>query len=168
MSNAWQRCLDDAGAVREDGRIAHFGDPRAEARAALEGNAIFDLGHLGLIAAHGADVESFLQGQLTSDVRALSPARSQLSAWLSPKGRVLARMRLFRIGDVTYLELPRELVASTLQRLRMFVLRARVTLDDASGQLVRMGVAGDAVSRWLAQTLGALPAEADGVTSASG
>lgn len=165
MSGAWQRCLDAAGAVREGRRVIHFGDPRAETRAALATDAVFDLGHLGLIAARGADVVSFLQGQLTSDVRELSPQHSQLSAWLSPKGRVLVRMRLFRLGDTVYLELPREMLESTLRRLRMFVLRAQVTLDDASEDIARLGIVGAGAAAGVGGLLGCLPDDADGMLS---
>ena len=109
-------------------------DASRAAQAALTGNAVFDLHeHLALIAVDGADAESFLQGQLSNDVRQVSATRAQLSAWCSPKGRVLSTFLLFRHGDRLMLQLPASLLEKTLARLRLFVLRARVSLEDAGG-----------------------------------
>jgi folate-binding Fe-S cluster repair protein YgfZ len=47
-----------------------------------------------------------------------------------------------RLGDAIVLELPRERVADTLKRLRLFVMRAKVTLEDESDGPIRIGVAG--------------------------
>ncbi len=105
--------------------------------------ALSDLSHLGLIRASGADVRDFLQGQLTSDIRQVDANHSQMSSYCSPKGRMLATFRLFQRGDDIYLQLPREVLPAILKRLRMFVLRAQVTLDDASDELVSVGLAGD-------------------------
>ena len=104
--------------------------------------ARFDLSHLGLIAVCGEDAETFLQGQLTVDVRAVTATRSELAGYCSPKGRMLALVRVLRLADGFYLQLPRERVADTLKRLRLFVMRAKVTLDDRSDGPIRIGCSG--------------------------
>ena len=127
MHPDWQDWLTQNGAVVEHGAVRRFGDSALTSRA-----CIADLSHHALIRVHGADAEKFLQGQLTSDVRALDGGRSQLGAYCSPKGRALAILRLFRRGEDYCLVLPASLLESTLSRLRKYVLMSKVTLEAAS------------------------------------
>jgi len=150
MNAEWRAFLERAGAVLATDRVADFGRADAELRAALSGDILCDLSHLGLIAVCGPDSEPFLQGQLTCDVRQVTPEHSLIGAYCSPKGRALASFRLFRRGDDYYLELPRPMVEPTLARLRKYVLRAKITLNDASDALARIGVAGPDAARLLA------------------
>lgn len=91
------------------------------------------LDHLCVVRASGADAEGFLHGQLTNDLKALAPGQLQLQGYCSPKGRLLALMQTTLDADDILLILPRDNSESLLKRLRMFVMRAAVTLelDDA-------------------------------------
>lgn len=104
--------------------------------------ALCDLSHLGLIRASGNEVRSFLQGQLTNDVNLVTETLAQLSSYCSPKGRMLGSFWIMQRGDDLLLQMPRERLPAVLKRLQMFVLRAKVTLEDASDTLVRFGIAG--------------------------
>ena len=143
MNPQWRDFLTARGANTSASDAVDFpdsgpGDPNRQT-----GCVLFDLSHLGLIAVRGEEAETFLQGQLTNDIRELSATHTQLSSHCSPKGRMLVSFRVMRLGNAICLQLPRERVADTLKRLRMFVLRAKATLDDVSDDLVRIGVAGD-------------------------
>lgn len=105
-------------------------------------NVRIPLHELAYIRVQGADAESFLQGQLSSDLRLLTPARAQISSYSNPKGRMLAVPTLFRHGNDIILELHRSVAEPTLRRLRMFVLRSRVTLQDDSTALPATGLIG--------------------------
>lgn len=105
--------------------------------------AFTDLSHFGLIRVGGEDARDFLQGQLTGDIHSVTPDRAQLNSYCSPKGRMLGSFWVFQRGDDLYLQLPLELLESILRRLRMFVLRSKVVIEDASEQLARIGLAGD-------------------------
>jgi folate-binding protein YgfZ len=85
-----------------------------------------------LILASGPDAQVFLQGQLSSDLRALAPERPQWSSYNSPKGRMLAVLRLFALEDAIALRLHESVAETVLARLRKFVLRSKVTLDLAA------------------------------------
>lgn len=74
----------------------------------------------------GTDAETFLQGQLSGDVR--DPGRGWTS-YNSPKGRMLAVLRLLRDGDRFDLHLPAALLEPVTRRLRMFVLRSKVIVE---------------------------------------
>ncbi|NCA71453.1 MAG: folate-binding protein [Sphingobacteriia bacterium] len=146
MHPLWRETLMATPAQIDANGNVHF---PARAAHSETGPQLFDLSHLGLIAVQGADASDFLQGQLTNDVRELSPTHVQWSSHCSQKGRMLANFLLLRIHDTFHLQLPRERVPDLLQRLRLFVLRSRVTLTDASDELARFGLAGDGASALL-------------------
>ncbi|MES1944376.1 folate-binding protein YgfZ [Salinisphaera sp. PC39] len=95
---------------------------------------------IGIIAVGGEDAATFLQAQLSNDVLGLDTGRSRLAAWCDAKGRVQAVVRVLHRDDEFLMLLPRTLIPAVLQRLRLFVLRARVTLRDAGDDLVGYGL----------------------------
>ncbi len=152
MNQNWQQFLREQHAHITNGVVEHFGDAEAEINLTQNtGNIVCDLSHYGLIAVTGDDAQSFMQGQFSNDVTQVSPQHSQLNSYNNPKGRCLACFRLLMHEDRYLLRLPAEILAPTLQRLRMFVLRSAVILDDASDQVCRMGLAGTAAEALLAQ-----------------
>lgn len=84
-----------------------------------------------LIRVSGDDAASFLQGQLTQDVRKLDRAPALLGAWCNAKGRVIAVMRILKMDQAIGLILPRELAEIAVKRLSMYRLRAKVQFDIA-------------------------------------
>ena len=115
------------------------------------------LTQLGLLQVRGADAATFLQGQLSNDVRRLSPVQAQLSSCNSPKGRMLAVLHVFATGEGFLLELHRGVLEAVLKRLRMYVLRSKVELAEATDRAL-LGLAGPRAAAIL-ETLG-LPAPA--------
>ena len=114
-----------------------------DAHAMLAGDAISRLDYLSVLRVTGGDARDWLQGQLTADVSVVGTARSRLAAWCSPKGRVLALFRVLAGADEGYrLVCERWFAAALLPRMRMFVLRADVTIDELDDALVVAGVAG--------------------------
>ncbi len=142
MNQEWLEFLKTAGGVLADGEVSHFGDSQLERHRVATGNVVTDLSHLSLIRATGEDAGSFLQGQLSNDIRLVSATSGEIAAYCSPQGRMLAIFRIFIRDDSYFLQLPADLMEPTLKRLRMFVLRAKVTLEDVGTQWVRIGVAG--------------------------
>ena len=118
---------------------------------------LIDLMDLGSILVSGADAISFLAGQFTNDVRALTADRSQLNGYCTPQGRLLALMRITQHGDQVLLQLPRALIEPILKRLRMFVLRANVNFIDNSDEWARMGIVGEAASDSLTGVFSTVP-----------
>ena len=165
MINEWKTFLQKAGAEFDEAGVASYGNPRRELSMALTGNVFADLSHYGLIAVHGDDAESFMQGLFTNDVRKVSPQHSQLSGMCNPKGRLLASFRVFRHGDSYYLCLPAEMIEDVIKRLRMYVLRAQVTLEEASDTFVHLGLSGEETRATLEAFAGALPDETGGATA---
>ena len=156
---AWTDFLRARGASFDGETVAAFGNPAGELAAARDAAVACDLAPLAALRVAGADAESFLQGQVTSDVEALAPGSLQLSAWCSPKGRVLANFIVRRIDAEQFeLLLPRLLLESIRRRLSMFVLRSKVAIDDASAQTVRIGIGGPVALHCIAAAGGSAPA----------
>ena len=104
------------------------------------GQGVARLGYLGVIRVAGPDAASFLQGQLTSDFALLGLSEARLAAWCNAKGRMLASFVGFkRSHDEIWLVCSRDLLAPTLKRLSMFVLRAKAKLSDASDEIAVWG-----------------------------
>jgi folate-binding protein YgfZ len=114
----------------------------------LEGIAA--LTHLGVIRARGDDAVSFLQGQLTNDVAGLGMSEARLAGYCSAKGRLLASFVVWKAApDELLLACSADVLAATLKRLSMFVLRAKCKLSDASAEVPLFGLSGAAATRWL-------------------
>ncbi|VAX07975.1 tRNA-modifying protein YgfZ [hydrothermal vent metagenome] len=122
-------------------------------------NCLCDLSNLGLIKLSGKDSAEFLQGQVTNDIRELTPEHSQLNGYCNPKGHMLASFLVFQRGGELFLQLPIEMLEPVLKRLSMFVLRSDVTVTDASDKLIRIGIAGQDAEVQLRNHLTVLPAE---------
>jgi folate-binding protein YgfZ len=108
----------------------------------LEAAAAVRLSDWGVIRARGDDAATFLHGQLTQDTQSLAVGEARLAGYCSPKGRLLASFVLWRTApDEILLACSADLLAPTLKRLSMFVLRAKCRLSDASGEVALWGVA---------------------------
>ncbi len=161
----WQSFLKQEGAVLVDGEVLDFGSSAVERRRTQDSDIISDLSHLSLIRAKGEDAASFLQGQLSNDIHQVTESRGQLSAYSSPQGRMFAIFRVFFHDGAYFLQLPRPLAQSTIKRLRMFILRAKVALEIADSEWVRIGVSGPSIEAMLADIGVALPGAVDGCES---
>lgn len=90
-----------------------------------------------LVCVEGPDALSFLHGQLTHAVTGLGQDQAAPAAYCTAQGRLLANGVLWRTQDdcVVWM-VARDLADSLIRRLRMFVLRARVTISlDETAQL---------------------------------
>ena len=170
MKTEWKNFLQQRGAewLDPDAPLAHFGNPAQELSLTLSGDVLADLGHRGLIAVSGEEAESFLQNLLSNDVRLVSESQSQLTSLNTAKGRMLAVMRLFKREGVFYLSLPRSMVEPTLKRLRMYVLRSKVSLEAANDAFVHFGLSGAHAAERLADALGAAPDAPDAIMYGAG
>lgn len=97
------------------------------------------LASLGVLRIAGPDASAFLQGQLSNDLRRLTPATSLVAAYNTPQGRVIAILSLLERDAALLAILPRELIATVIERLRRYVLRSKVTLTDESGSFFMLG-----------------------------
>lgn len=106
------------------------------------------LEHLALLAVGGADARSFLDTQLTRNVPlnavGQSLSRASIAGYCSPKGRLLATFLIWSASladdaldassrhETLYVLTSRDVAELVAKRLRMYVLRAKVTIEDVT------------------------------------
>ena len=117
-------------------------------------SGVSKLEHLGIIRVTGADAASFLQGQLTNDVALLGMNESRLAAFCSAKGRMQASFTIYKrpaldtaqaTPDI-YMICSRDILAPTLKRLSMFVMRAKAKLTDVTDEFSIYGLTGNTIN----------------------
>jgi folate-binding protein YgfZ len=108
------------------------------------------------IEVRGADAGSFLAAQLSRTPRPGVLDHAPLAGWHDARGRVRALFRVWPLPDRWLLGTPRDGAEPLLSRLKMFVLRAAVTLGIAEN--VGLAAIVGANPDWLARR--ALPAAA--------
>jgi len=101
---------------------------------------VYRLDDLGVLRFQGPDTRAFLQGQLSNDLSALRPETLLRAGLHNPQGRTLALLALAATGaDEVLAVLPRALLASVAATLKRYVLRAKVRIDDVSGDFSIFG-----------------------------
>lgn len=140
MPEDWNRFLAEAApaALRQDAPSPDA----AGLHAARSGAFICDLSAYALASALGPDAETFLQGQLSNDVKSLAASRVQLAAYNTPKGRMLASVILWRSRGGFLIQCPQSIAEPFFKRLSMFVMRSKVKIANVSSQTVRFGLGG--------------------------
>jgi hypothetical protein len=118
-----------------------------------------------VVGIGGEDRVAFLQGLVSNDVRRVSEERALYAALLTPQGKFAHDMML--VGDgVRYLvDVESARRAALLQRLEMFRLRSKVTLEDLDASHVVINLFGGDAFRLLglSGTCGSARAFAGGV-----
>lgn len=111
--------------------------------------AIVNLDHLRAYRIKGEDATSFLQGQFTNDVNSVTEEQAQLSAYCTPKGRMLATFYLCRWKNDYILICPTTIAESFIARLSMYIMRAKVIIEEATDELILGVISPD--HHWLSQ-----------------
>ncbi len=169
MIEQWKQFLRDNGAQFAEQEITYF----TSSSDFTDWNTGFvtPLLQLGVIVAEGAEAADFLHKQLSNDVNHLTTETARLAGYCSPKGRLLGTLLLWReikpisnqadnqndnqISDQIFLQLPVSLLPAILKRLRMFILRTKASLRDASDETILLGLGGaqaaQVLGTWFAQ-----------------
>lgn len=90
------------------------------------------LDELTVLEVAGPDRVAFLQGQLTQDVAGLDNGRTHLAGWADARGRLLMTALLTTAAETILMIVPGELAETVAKRLRLFVLRSKVTVSSTA------------------------------------
>ena len=125
--------LERHGAVAAEGLDAgvawHYGDPSREQRLLVEGLAVVDLSHRGVVTVTGPDRLSWLHSITTQQLTNLPPRTSTEALILSPKGHVEHDLHVVDDGETTWITCEpgtNEALAAWLRSMQ-FMLRVEVT-----------------------------------------
>ncbi len=155
----WQTGLTRQGAVVENGAVMHFGNPDAELIVTAKANVLCDLTHLGVLKVSGADAVTFLQGQVTNDVKLLAGDNAHYTAYCNPKGRMLALFLAFAHHDHLHLQFNRELLEPIMKRLKMYLMRSKVEIKDVSESMIKFGINGPEAASKLVSVFDKIPTQ---------
>jgi len=158
MNHLWLEFLRQQGACYIGNTLSHFSEPQSELAAAAQSTIITALCHRSMVRVTGDDAIGFMQGQLTNDVTQVADNYSQLSGYCNPKGRLFSILRLYRLHGDLYFSLPESLAEATLDRLRKYVLMAKVQFEPTE-DMADMGIAGVDAESLLSTSLGDFPAQ---------
>jgi folate-binding protein YgfZ len=136
--------LEAAGAVfceRAGHEIARdFGDLAGEYGAAQR---LSDRSARAFVGVRGRDAEKLLQSLVSNDVEAVEPGGSCLAFVLTPKGRPVADLRVWREAqDAFVLEAEPELQDALAAIVRRYRLAARAEIADDRDRLASISVLG--------------------------
>ncbi|MBM3907298.1 MAG: aminomethyltransferase family protein [Gemmatimonadetes bacterium] len=110
----------------------------------------------------GAQAGATLTGLLTNDVLALQPGHGQYAAALTPKGKVLADLRVFRrVGGDYLVDVAAPAAPGLAAMLRKYVNPRIARYADVSDALACLGVAGPHARQVVAHALACSPATFD-------
>jgi tRNA-modifying protein YgfZ len=96
----------------------------------------------GVIDVAGEERESFLQGQLTQEMRSFPAGSSRDAAGLTPKGKLLFVARIVALPDRFRLIVPEILRMPVLEHLRKYAVFTKVAIEDRSADFLRLGFFG--------------------------
>ncbi|HYN53525.1 MAG TPA: folate-binding protein [Methylotenera sp.] len=148
---------DNQNVVIENNIVVSFDNPAIERQALINQTVICDLSHLGLLQLQGADALTFLQGQVTNDIKLLDGRNAHYTAYCNPKGRMLGLFLAFSHDDHLHLQMPKELVESIAKRLKMYVMRSKVVITDASESIIKIGLNGSNATELLKPLFSQIP-----------
>ena len=88
-----------------------------------------------IVEVSGEDREGFLQGLLSQSVENLHDGEVRYGALLNPQGRLLFDLFIIGRADAIWLDVAAERRDELVARLRMYRLRARVTVDPVGAEV---------------------------------
>ena len=89
----------------------------------------------GFIRVSGTEARAFLQALVTCNMENITPDSAGCGALLSPQGKILFDFFIYAESDGFILDCPNFLAADLLKRLSLYKLRAKLTLENLTGQL---------------------------------
>ena len=137
MNSNWLNFLKTEGATFLENNNVQF--PQADKSLTA---ALYPVPQLSLLEITGSDSATFLQGQLTCNVKALREDNSFFAAFCNAKGRTISTLLIFKQAESFFLVLPTALKIKVQKKLQMYVLRSDVQLIDVNDDYCMSGLHG--------------------------
>ncbi|MGA2924381.1 MAG: glycine cleavage T C-terminal barrel domain-containing protein [Solirubrobacteraceae bacterium] len=110
---------------------------------------LLDRSQRGKLALTGPDKKTFLHGQVTNEIEALTPGEGCYAAFLTPKGKMLGDLRVLDAGDELLLDTERVALQQLFNMIRRFCVGYQVELHKRtveSGLLALIGPASASIA----------------------
>ncbi len=90
----------------------------------------------GVVKVEGDDARKFLNGLITADMGAVTSTQARYAALLTPQGKIIADFMVVEAADGRFLlDCARPAATVLRERLGLYKLRAKVTIEDFSATL---------------------------------
>jgi folate-binding protein YgfZ len=113
-----------------------------EYRFARETAALVDKNYRAFLYITGPDRERYLNAILTNDIRSTAPGQGVPCLLLNPQGHILAELEIYSLGDRHLAMSYRMIREKLIEWLDHYIIMDDVTLEDATDNLVAIGVEG--------------------------
>jgi folate-binding protein YgfZ len=133
----------------------NYGDPSAEYDAARSAAVVVDRCDRAFIRVHGRDPVRMVQGLVSNDVTAATAERAVYATVLTPKGRMVAELRVLRRDAELLLDTDAAAAEPLSAHLRKYVPPLFARFEDASDAWAMLGVYGPAAAAVLLAVTGA-------------
>lgn len=157
----------ETGEVAGRAVVLHYGDPDGEYAALGNGALLVDRSHRGRVRISGPKAAEMVTGLVTNDVMSLAPGQGQYAAALTPKGKIVADVRIFAVAaspalslstpaavDSLLVDAPARAAAGWLDMVRKFINPRVAPYRDESESLGDLGVFGPQARRVVAEVTG--------------
>lgn len=140
-----------------DGRqvVLHYGDVGAEYAALRTGALLVDRTHRGRVRIRGEKARDVVTGLVTNDIIALEPGQGAYAAALTPKGKIIADVRVFAGSDSVLMDVPVRAFPGFMAMIRKYVNPRSSPYSDESASVHDLCIAGANARLVLAEVLGA-------------
>ncbi len=130
------------GVVAGHSVTLHYGNIASEYAALGEGAMLVDRTMRGRMRLDGPKAAEMLTGLVTNDVLALAPGHGQYAAALSPKGRIVADVRIFARADHLLVDVPPRARVGWDALVRKYLNPRVVPHLDVAGEMRQLVIAG--------------------------
>ncbi len=119
-----------------------YGNTPEEYTSVRNGAGIIDLSHRGKLRLSGKEHVKFLQGMVTNDINKLEEGKGLYAVLLTPKGRMISDMKLYRESESLLLDLEPGLNEKVKDLLVRYRLSYRANIEDVTESLCLLSIHG--------------------------
>ena len=124
-----------------------------EYSALHNGALFFDRSDRMRIRVSGPKAAELVTGMVTNDVSALAPGEGQYAAALTPKGKIVADLRIFALEDSLLIDTPAAAATGWMEMVRKYINPRVAPYHDVTSELSDFGVFGRSARSLVAKAM---------------
>jgi folate-binding protein YgfZ len=154
MNNAVRAGPAAVGEIGGRSVVLSYAGVATEYEALRRHAVVFDRSHRGRLRISGAKAADMLTGLVTNDVVAIAAGQGQYAAALTPKGKIIADLRIFRDEGDFLIDVPPRASEGWLANVRKYVNPRFAPYEDVTTSIRDLGVFGVAARLVVAEMTG--------------
>ena len=135
----------------------HYGNIAAEYNALRSGAMLVDRSARGRMRFFGAKAAEMVTGLVTNDVLALAPGEGLYAAALTPKGKIVADLRILARESELIIDVPPRAFAGWQAMVKKYINPQLTPSEDVTAAVRGIGVFGSTARRIVANLTAAAP-----------